>query len=200
MINPTTLYTLLNTPLVKEGIKNTVSLATFSFGIIEAHDLYQIFRGREISTETENASWTQVAKKMVILTAKISLVLSAAVSRPGMYLISNLSGAIFSIGQLDRLFGPNTVFAINPFHPRHFTSLAAVALAMPSFLHMTYHTLHWAYRQLNQIQLPSLTSPNQWLTDSKVRLMALFNTISSRPVLHWGNQLGRWFILRSRMV
>lgn len=173
----------LNRPLVKETIKNTVGSVTFAFGIVELYDLYQIARGREISTEQDASSpkWVQVATKVAIVSAKISLILSAAASRPGIFLISTLVGSFFSTAQLEQVFGPNTIFAINPWHPRHVISIAAVVFALPVIAESIYRGIRW-----------TAENGRPWLTDAKVRLMALFNTLTSRPVQHLGNQFCRW--------
>lgn len=188
---------LLNQPMVKEGVKNIAGSVTFVFGLVEIYDIYQIARGREISTEVSPNSdrWVQTVNKVVIVCAKISLILSACVSRPGVYIISSLAGTVFSTVQLNRVFGPNTIFAINPWHPRHVISIAAVLLALPSLIQATYLGMNWAYRNIREYQNEPADDNEHWLTDAKIRLMALFNTITSRPTLHIGNQLGQ-FILR----
>lgn len=190
---------LLNQPVVKEGVKNIASSVTFVFGLVEVYDMYQIALGREISTEPSltHPKWVQVANKVVIVSAKISLILSAGVSRPGVFLISSIVGCVFSTPQLERVFGPNTIFAINPWHPRHVISIAAVMLALPSIVQSTYRGMNWVYKKIRYDQNVSVDRPdvNIWLTDTKLRLMTLFNTTTSRPTLHVGNQLGR-FILK----
>ncbi len=187
---------LLNQPVVKEGVKNLASSVTFIFGLVEIYDIYQIARGREILTEASSSSpkWLQVAHKVVIVCGKISLILSAGVSRPGVFIISSFVGYVFSTAQLDRVFGPNTIFAVNPWHPRHVISIAAVILALPSVLQSTYKGVNWIHKKICQYQSTPPQQTNSWLTDSKVRLMALFNTITSRPTLHIGNKLGRFIL------
>jgi hypothetical protein len=183
---------LLNQPTVKEGVKNLAGSVTFVFGLIEIYDIYQIARGREISTEVCSTSlkWLQVANKVVIVCAKISLILSAGVSRPGVFIVSSLVGYVFSTAELDQVFGPNTIFAINPWHPRHIISIAAVILALPSVIQSTYKGINWMYKKVRHYQ-NTTQETNNWLTDSKIRLMTLFNTVTSRPTLHLGNQLSR---------
>lgn len=190
---------VLNTPVVKEGVKNIAGSVTFAFGIMELYDISQILRGRKISTEidTEVPSWLQVANKISIICAKISLILSAGVSRPGIYIISNLAGSLFSAEQLKRAFGSNTIFAVNPWHPRHVVSIAAVALALPSIVITIGKGVNWTCSKLCQYKdQPDMQYQSSWLTDAKVRVMVIFNTVTSRPILHVGNQAGR-FILRA---
>ena len=185
----------LNQPTVKEGVKNIAGIATFIFGLIEVYDVYQIIQGRDISTDSypRSPQWVQVANKIVMLCAKISLVLSGGVSRPGVMIFSALSERIFSAGQLNRYFGPNTIFAINPWHPRHVASIAAVILNLPSVLQSASMGVSFIYRKVRQLPDDGarVVRADSVLTDTKVRIMGLFNTITSRPVLHLGNRIGR---------
>jgi hypothetical protein len=161
----------LNQPVLKEEIKNVMGAATFMFGAAALYDMCEILRGRAISTESEK-DWHKAA----VMSGKLSLIVSAAVSRPGAYLISKVAGACFSDERLVRTFGPNAIFAINPRHPRHVASFVAVTLALP----MTVLAFYQGFR--------SQESDKPWLTDGRVRLMALFNTFTSRPLLHTCNQ------------
>jgi hypothetical protein len=188
---------LLNQPVVKEGVKNLAGSITFAFGLVEMYDIYCLVRGRKITTEDYStySKWIQVSFKTIIVSAKISLILSAGVSRPGVYIIATLVGCVFTTVQLERVFGANTIFAINPWHPRHVASIAAVILALPSVLQSTYKGMGWIRKKISHSQMPIGQGAQSWLSDSKIRLMALFNTITSRPTLHIGNQLSR-LILR----
>lgn len=105
----------------------------------------------------------------------------------------------FSTSQLNRVFGPNTIFAVNPWHPRHVISIAVVILALPSLAQSACKGINWAYKKIRQYQNKATNGSDVkiWLTDTKIRLMTLFNMATSRPTLHLGNQLGR-FILRLR--
>jgi len=193
----TTLH-VLNQPLVKESIKKVAVCVTFAFGIIEVNDIYQISHGREITTEnfSDSPQWIQIANRTVIICAKISLILSASVSRPGVVIISSLIGRVISFQQLERIFGSNTIFAVNPWHPRHVVSITAVLLALPSIAQSIYRGTCWAYKKFQGCYLPDNQETTTWFTDTKIRLMNLFNTATSRPLLHMGNQFGR-FVLRS---
>jgi hypothetical protein len=190
----------LNQPFVKEGVKNTVGIVTFTFGLVEIYDgAYHVLRGRAISTENSptDRRWKQVSHKIVMLCAKFSLILSAATSRPGVMMISALVGRLLSPSQLNRLFGPNTILAVNPWHPRHVASIAAVLFALPSVAQSTYQGVNWTYRKIRHCpSQPVNSQANAWLTDSKIRRMTLFNTFTSRPVLHIGNQLARYILSR----
>lgn len=187
----TEIVRLLNKPLIKEGIKDVAGVVTCAFGIVELYDIYQIMCGREIGgdLDPQAPAWAQVATKVSIFCAKLSLVLSAGVSRPGVFVISTLVGQVFTTPQLEAVFGPNTTFALNPWHPRHVFSIAAAILALPAVLHLMYQGVSWVCREVEQFQ----DNPqDHWLTDFNVRIMALFNTITSRPMLHVGNRLGHF--------
>lgn len=176
-----TIVQFLNQQLVKESIKKIVGSVTFAFGLVEIYDVCQILKGREISTEacSNDPKWMQIANKIIIVLAKISIIFSAATSPPGVFLISSLMGCFFSTDQLSGVFGPYTVFAINPWHPRHIASIAAVIFALPSVVQSVFIGVQWAHKTLL----------HNGLTDNKVRLMAIFNTATSRPVLHFGNRI-----------
>ncbi len=152
---------LLNQPQVKEGIKNAAGAATCSFGLVEIYD------GRILPK-----NWQTTADKVISVCSKSSLILSACVSRPGVYLISSLSGSLLCTEQLNRVFGPNTIFAINPWHPRHAASIGAVVLALPALVRAAFN-------------------PKKI---SNTELCLFFNTLTSRPVLHLGNQLAQLLI------
>ena len=153
----------LNQPLVKEGVKNIAGIVIFAFGINTIYNSYRSLHSRTLTINADSPQWPQNL-------TKISLILSATTSRPGAFIISKMIGCVFSQSRLERAFGPNTVFAINPWHPRHVVSIAAVILALPSLY------------------------GKEWQADRKLRLMALFNLITSRPVQHLGNQLHRRLI------
>lgn len=179
---------LLNQPIVKDSVKKIAGATAFVFGLVEIYDVYQIARGREISTEdySDYPVWLQTANKVSIVCAKLSLILSGAVSPPGVFIISSLSGCLISTGQLERAFGPNTIFAINPWHPRHLVSIAAVLLALPSVAQSACKGVHWIYRKIQRYH-PTQEIKHEvktWLTDNKIRIMALINTMASRPALH----------------
>jgi len=91
---------------------------------------------------------------------------------------------LFTTAQLEAVFGPNTTFALNPWHPRHVCSIAAV-------IQLMYQGISWICREIEQFQ----DQPqDHWLTDLKVRIMVLFNTITSRPMLHVGNRIARLIV------
>lgn len=199
----------LNQPIIKENVKNFAGLFTFACGLLEIHD---VLRGRAVSTEVNSkaapaSTWSQ-ANKVSLVCARISLILSAGVSRPGVYLISTLTGCVFSTSQLERAFGPNTTFAVNPWHPRHVVSIAAFALSLPAVAQSTYQAYQWAKKKVQQQHVKAQQQPaspkgalapltdQAYLTEAKERLINLFNTVTSRVTLHLGNRLAHALIKR----
>lgn len=155
--------TCLNQPAIKSGIKDVAGFTTFAFGMFELCDLYQMNQGC-------NKNTTSTLDKVIVGCAKVSVILSASVSRIGIAIITALGEII----KYDPGFGPNTIFAVNPWHPRHVVSIAAVVLALPI---------------VTQTICKAIASRRQ--TDDKIRVMTIFNTFTSRPALHLGNQLFR---------
>ncbi|MBP7073854.1 MAG: hypothetical protein KBA81_00530 [Rhabdochlamydiaceae bacterium] len=168
MINPLKITVQgLNTPFIKEGVKNIAGSVTLIFGLAEVYLFLQNFKKTNNNAPEEN--------KAIIACTRISLILSAAVSRPGVLLISALVGRVCSSQTLEKAFGPNTIFAVNPRHPRHVASFAAVILAAPSLFQLFYkHSRNCSWE----------------------KCAIVFNTITSRPTLHVGNQMGR-YVLRA---
>lgn len=141
----------LNEPAIKNTIKDIVGIITCLFGIIELYFLYK-YRKEYQNTALQTC-------------ATISLLLSPFVTRQGFFLVS-LFTTFFS---LNGIFSQTTLFADNPWHPKHIASISAVLFATPVlFAKLTGHAEKF---------------PN------RVLLFLLFNTLTSRPVLHLGNQL-----------
>ncbi len=189
-----------NQPVVKEGLKNVFSVVTVAFGFLGAYDLYQTLKGRNISSEKDanDPKWLQVASKIALLAAKVALILSAFVSRPGVIVVSFLVNFIVSPAQLERVFGPNTIYAINPLHPRHLMSFVAAALAVPLVVLTIIKSLSWVFKKVIGQSNPakSVQNATQILSDSNVLQMTFFNAITSRPMLHLGNRITRIILLR----
>lgn len=167
----------LNRPVIKENIKNVVGIVSFAFGVIEIVDICRSLKERKITTEScTKPHWYETAKKIIFICARLSIILSGIVSRPGVFIISNLVGRIVPSAFLERIFGPNTTFAVNLWHPRHICSLTAVALAIPALALSIGERCLKAFKKADS---DSTLVPKLW-----------FNTLSSRPVIHWGNHLG----------
>ncbi|GAB4230955.1 MAG: hypothetical protein Tsb0021_09150 [Chlamydiales bacterium] len=181
----------LNQPLAKEGIKGIAGCVTFVFGAIEIYDMYHILHDLKATSEAyvEYPKWVRIAHKIVIICTKISLILSAGVSRPGIYMISMLTRSIVSSYRLEQIFGPNTIFAVNPRHPRHIMSFVTVLLALPSVIQSTYKGSKWFFQNSQGGQSSENLQNGYRLTDARVRMMSVFNTFTSRPALHLANQI-----------
>lgn len=182
---------ILNQPAIKEGVKNVAGCATFVFGMLEIYDLCQIVRGRRkfsMEDRSDQPKWVQNVHKIIIIFAKISLILSAAASRIGNYLIAFFVGKVFSAEQLTR-FGPNTNFANNWKHPRHIVSIAAVIFALPSLILLVSTGAIWTYKKIRKINDEERNHPSQTgYTDRVIQGIVAFNFFTSRPILHLGNQ------------
>ncbi len=144
-------------------------------------------REGSIKGNLSNPDWIQTANKTIDLSAKISLILSTAISRPGISLISLLAKHIFPIKYLEKLFGPNTIFAVNPWHHRHLMSFTALAFAFPLLVRTLCTEMLSFYK--NQQEEYSDRCKKGIITNAMLCYMTFFNVLTSRPVLHIENQL-----------
>jgi hypothetical protein len=179
----------LNQPYVKEKVKTITGTVSFTFGLIEIYDLGCLLRRHSFiqdTTSVRNVNWIWTAQKVIRICHSVSLILSASVSRPGVFLISSLAGRICSAPKLEQLFGPYTTFALNPWHPRHIASIAAVLFAIPSLMQLGYQGMRWTYRRISSYsqRLNELSSGAEYSTCIQTKLMIVFNTLTSRPILH----------------
>jgi hypothetical protein len=190
---------LLNQPPVKQGVKDLVGVLTVIFGLAVTYDTFRRFH-QTATNEASNApiNAMKVADKVMINCAKLSLILSAATSRLGVIALSRLVHTVASSAQLERLFGPNTIFAVNPWHPRHVFSIGAVLLAFPFLARSIYQraTSCCSPEARSQTAEPVETGTlTRWKINTNTLLIMLFiTTVTSRPVLHLGNQLGQLLI------
>lgn len=151
-IDKITFSQVMNQPQIKENIKKIVGVVTFIFGLVIIWNICEDVMGRATDRTYESTA---------NIISIFSIIFSATVSKPGVALISHLKGRCFSKAQTETIFGENTIFLINPWHPRHFFSFLAVGFSVAGFVS----------------------------TDAKLRGMLLFNTLTSRPFLHTANQL-----------
>jgi len=151
----------LNHPVVKQNIKNLAGLMTCLFGLMELSSLFF-----KINKENNNST-------IFLFFSRISIFLSPLTTSFGLWLILNLS-LLFPF-QIESFFGKNTIFAINPWSPKHVVSIMAVCFALPA-LFASFKC--WLYRKV--------TNP---IVSSWILFVLLFNTLTSRPVLHLMNQL-----------
>jgi hypothetical protein len=162
----------INQPAVKAGVKNFSGIVTFSLGAVEGCDLVY----RAIKRDQESSL---TAGKSIALAGRFSLVLSAALSYPGQWVASNTIGRIVD----PALFGPNVIFAVNPYHPRHLVSFASCGLTLSASV---YFLLFKKDKEERAI-----------LNDQVVTLLLFFNLATSRPVLHLGNQFAHQILWKS---
>lgn len=168
----------LKSPMVKPAIKRHVGTATFCFGIGEfATVLDQAYRRDFENPFDKKFTWLQTANKLANLSQRFSLLLSAAVSPTGVRLIGTLVGKVASPATLIAVFGPNTIFAVNPSHPRHVVSFVAVALALPVIAQLSYNACVWMDRTINHRKGVELLPIDR-------AIFTLFNLVFSRPTLH----------------
>lgn len=169
IINPFDhIYWIINQPEIKESIKEIFGWITFLFGVREM----LLFTQKGFKKEP-----------LLVLISKFSLILSASVTRPGVFVISQLAYLFFDKNDIEALFGPYTIFVMNPWHPRHIVSFIALLLALP----LAMQTICDVLKANNQ----EVESEN-W--NKSLRLMTLFNTFASRPILHIGNRLSGYLI------
>ncbi len=142
---------ILNSPAVKQGTKNAIGIVALGMGGIGLYEL---------------CSKKRFSRGFSALCARISLVMTGMITPLGVRLIASVAHRFFSDFQLEKLFGPNVAFEINPWHPRHVVSLLGVVFALPA-------------------ALQAITS-----TDSSyLERLALLSILISRPFLHQANRI-----------
>ena len=145
----------------KQTIKDGSGALTLGFAHVALYDLACNWRER---------NFTQ-------LSGSVSLVLSGAISPWGVKAISAIAHRCFTPQKLESMFGRNTIFAINPWHPRHVASIAALAFMAPTIV-----------RQVGV--LTGRVKPEK--TDQLARTLTwgvLLSFLFNRVVLHTVNQL-----------
>lgn len=126
--------------------------------------------------------------------AKISLILNGFVSPLGQREFSKIANWIFTQEQLNRL-GPNTIFAVNPWHPRHVVSIAATALAIPVVIDTTSNVASWTIDKISARFSTSDVAPKKpirvtdtpSISENMICFLTVFTFFTSRPVLHQAN-------------
>lgn len=153
----------LNQPSIKSAVKDLTGFITCFFGMIEIYYLCKFSKSKEKST--------------LNFISKISLLLSPFVTRQGVFLLTTFA-TFFSL-QANGLFGQNTIFALNPWYPKHIASIAAVLFAMPALYARFFPSKFNFFK-------------NETL-NNRIFFFLLFNTLTSRPILHLANQLALLF-------
>ena len=114
---------VLNTPAVKEAIKNVLGTITFAGGVTV------LYRTRKGSS----------AQKTADFFLKASIVLSCLASRPGLWLLEKVISRIATPQAFAKIFGQNTIFEINPWHPRHALNITANILSGVALIEWIYN-------------------------------------------------------------
>lgn len=163
----------LNQPYIKQSIKNFVGGITFTIGV---KALYDYSRGKIYSAHATPERAADGPKRRIdeiaLSLAQKSFILSATVTPIGLWMISAVVSRVFSSSQLEKCFGPNTTFEGNWKHPRHIVSLVSVGLALPLVV--------------NRLFRPYAFDKQQYF-----ERCAIYVVLTSRPVLHLGNQLAQ---------
>ena len=151
---------LLNQAHVKEGVKNVIGCMTF-FGGLAAFS--------QMSCKSKTSSdWWGTADKAISFFLKASIVLSLIASRPSLYFWEKIAIPRTWL----EIFGPNTVFALNPWHPRHLLNITANALSAAALV-------KWVFDRC---------APSPEALGFLVALGA-FNFLTGRSTLHLANHV-----------
>ncbi len=144
--------TLFNQLMIKENLKIAASTFTFLFGIIEFYFL---------CIKSKNSKIFSAA----YIFSQISIFLSTIITREGIWLILAIAG-FFGVTEME--FGKRILFEVNPWHPKHVLSIAALNFACLAIC-------------LKFIRPKSISN---WTF-----FVLVFNVLTSRPVLHLSYQL-----------
>lgn len=159
---------LLNQPPVKEGVKNVIGCITF-FGGIAA-----LYQRSQLPAEKDSNNWADAARKTLNFFLTASVVLSILVSRPGLY----FSEPFFN----QSIFGPNTIFAINPWHPRHILNITANVLSATALIQWVFNRYVPTHEALGLIIA-----------------IGAFNFLTGRSTLHLANEAWHTFFKLTRV-
>lgn len=113
----------LNTYPVKEGIKNVIGTLTFGAGVVA------LYKYVTTPSKKNDPSWSRTVDEKIIFTLKWSVALSCIASRPGLLICGWVIHPVISSKTLADIFGLNTIFEFNPWHPRHIVTIGANVLS-----------------------------------------------------------------------
>lgn len=150
-----------NHPPVKENIKETLGYITFFGGLAL---LFKMARAPKPQPELTTA------EKAVSYFLSLSIVLSCLSSRPGLRLCDKIFHQVATDSTWQSFFGPNTIFAVNPSHPRHLLNVIANLFALFAPFKAIFN----------------------WYTSSEERQklvvgLGVFNLLTGRCTLHLAN-------------
>lgn len=165
-------FSFFNGDFVNQSIKLSIGSFSFLFGILQLKKLGDIAKRDD----------------KVTLLARVSLIISGAVTPIGLFLISKIEHVVFKSLQLTQVFGPNTIFQINPYHSRHVFSFVAVGLSLPfiarTIVQYVKQKIHETKSNRNQLDRFTKLSP-------RFTFVIFLNALTSMPVLHGVNQIVR---------
>jgi len=118
----------LNTYPVKENVKDMIGSLAFGAGIVA------LYKYRGIPPKNSDQNWTSTADRTIIFFLKWSVVLSCVVSRPGLRICGWMIHPLISPKTLADIFGLNTIFEFNPWHPRHVFTIGANVLSATALI------------------------------------------------------------------
>jgi len=172
----------LNQPIVKETVNKVVGVGHLAFGALAVYGLYNQYNDLKISLDDP---WKETAFEVSKIAFFVGSICTGLTSQPGVFIASYVLGLAFSTPQLERIFGPNTIFVINPTHPRHIISIAGAILMAPATLHSLYEIGNIAYHKVSDY-LGDRKSGKTFSFDNFIPLLIQLTTC---PVLHLGNGL-----------
>ena len=166
---------------IKEGVKTIIGVATLLFDLYAGYKKYRELRERSPDPLplTGNRCYDRL-RKVCDFMGHVSLCTSFATSRPVMRATGFVATRIFSEDQLASAFGSNTTYAINPRHPRHVASIVSFLIGIPQTLLAIYDLYFFCKKKILNARSA---------TDQKIQWTVAFNTLTSRPALHFYNTL-----------
>lgn len=146
----------LNSPPVKNGIKNTIGAISFSGAL---YTLYEMA-----------VKWKDTDKTMLFL--QTSIILNGIASRPGLAICEWALHQIATPETLTKIFGQNTRFEINPWHPRHQFNITVNITAAMALIHVIY----------------TRKAPRS------IAALTVLNFFAGRSTLHLANDAWHWAV------
>lgn len=144
----------------KQTIKNVVAIPAAIAGPSALYEL--AMKGRRLNFNA--------------VLGDVGLVLNSAVSPMGVVVISKIVHLFFSSGKLESFFGKNTIFAVNPWHPRHVVSVASAILMAPAMVKEAQRFYQWAW--LGKV------SHDHYRQSDWMKRALIFNFLFHRVTLH----------------
>jgi hypothetical protein len=112
----------LNSPPVKNGIKNAIGAISFSGAI---YALYEMA-----------SKWKETDKTILFL--QTSIILNGIATRPVLAICEWALHQIATPETLTKIFGQYASFEINPWHPRHLFNVSVNSIAAAALIHVVY--------------------------------------------------------------